>query len=148
MCEKLRVLNAVRDFRIGLPISHEQYLRLSPEKLVERLVNRHEYLLAIRVSEYLRLPTDKIYVHWASQKVKTSTEDDHAICDLVVQRLQGKHGISFESIAQAAYDEGRAHLATQLLNFEPRAGRQVPLLLNMEEDELALDKAIDSGDTD
>ncbi|EEH40515.2 vacuolar protein sorting-associated protein [Paracoccidioides lutzii Pb01] len=148
MCERLRVLNAVRDYRIGIPISYEQYLRLTPEKLIERLINRHEYLLAIRVSEYLHLPTDKIYVHWASEKVKTSTEDDDTICDLVVQKLQGKRGISFESIAQSAYDEGRGHLATQLLNFEPRAGRQVPLLLNMEEDTLALDKAIESGDTD
>ncbi|EAS28057.3 vacuolar protein sorting vps16 [Coccidioides immitis RS] len=148
MCEKLRVLNAVRDYRIGLPISYEQYLRLTPERLIERLINRHEYLLAIRLSEYLRLPADKIYVHWASQKVKTSSEDDEAICHLIVQRLHGKQGISFESIARAAYDEGRAHLATQLLNFEPRAGKQVPLLLSMEEDTLALDKAIESGDTD
>ncbi|KAK2773743.1 hypothetical protein FQN53_003980 [Emmonsiellopsis sp. PD_33] len=148
MCERLRVLNAVRDYQIGIPISYEQYLRLTPEKLIERLINRHEYLLAIRVSEYLHLPTDKIYVHWASQKVRTSTEDDDTICGLVVQKLQGKRGISFESIAQSAYDEGRAHLATQLLNHEPRAGRQVPLLLNMEEDDLALDKSIESGDTD
>ncbi|EEP80188.1 conserved hypothetical protein [Uncinocarpus reesii 1704] len=148
MCEKLRVLNAVRDYRVGLPISYEQYLRLTPEKLNERLINRHEYLLAIRVSEYLRLPADKIYVHWASQKVKVSSEDDEAICHLIVQKLHGKHGISFETIARAAYDEGRAHLATQLLNFEPRAGKQVPLLLSMEEDTVALDKAIESGDTD
>ncbi|PGH27681.1 hypothetical protein AJ80_00696 [Polytolypa hystricis UAMH7299] len=148
MCERLRVLNAVRDYRIGIPISYEQYMRLTPEKLIERLINRHEYLLAIRVSEYLHLPADKIYVHWASQKVKTSTEDDDAICELVVQKLQGKHGISFETIAQSAYDEGRARLATQLLNFEPRAGKQVPLLLSMEEDNVALDKAIESGDTD
>lgn len=148
MCEKLRVLNAVRDYQIGLPISYEQYLRLSPEKLVERLVNRHEFLLAIRVSEFLHLPADKIYVHWASQKVKNSHEDDDAICNLVVQRLQGKRGISFEAIAQSAYDEGRAHLATQLLNYELRAGKQVPLLLSMEEDDIALDKALESGDQD
>lgn len=148
MCERLRVLNAVRDYRIGIPISYEQYLRLTPDKLIDRLIHRHEYLLAIRVSEYLRLPTDKIYVHWASQKVKTSAEDDDTICHLVAEKLQGKRGISFESIAQSAYDEGRGHLATQLLNFEPRAGRQVPLLLKMEEDNLALDKALESGDTD
>lgn len=148
MCEKLRVLNAVRDYRVGLPISYEQYLRLAPEKLIERLMSRHEYLLAIRISEYLHLPADKIYVHWASQKVKTSSEADDAICNMVVERLEAKRGISFESVAQTAYDEGRAHLATQLLNFEPRAGKQVPLLLNMEEDTVALDKAIESGDTD
>lgn len=148
MCETLRVFNAVREYRIGLPISYDQYLRLTPEKLIQRLVNRHEYLLAIRVSEYLRLPTDKVYIHWASQKVRTSSEDEDTICRLIVTKLNNKHGISFESIARAAYDEGRSHLATELLNFEPRAGKQVPLLLSMEEDEIALDKAIESGDTD
>jgi len=148
MCETLRVFNAVREYRIGLPISYDQYLRLTPEKFIQRLVNRHEYLLAIRVSEYLRLPTDKVYIHWASQKVRTSSEDEDTICRLIVTKLNNKHGISFESIARAAYDEGRSHLATELLNFEPRAGKQVPLLLSMEEDEIALDKAIESGDTD
>ncbi|KAJ5587527.1 uncharacterized protein N7459_003292 [Penicillium hispanicum] len=148
MTEKLRVLTAARDYQIGLPISYEQYLRLTPEGLIERLISRHEYLLAIRVSEYLQIPADRIYVHWASQKVRVSTVDDEAVCKLIVQRLEGKPGISFEVIAQTAYDEGRSHLATQLLNHEPRAGKQVPLLLNMEEDELALDKAIESGDDD
>uniref|UniRef100_A0A093VGE7 Probable vacuolar protein sorting-associated protein 16 homolog n=1 Tax=Talaromyces marneffei PM1 TaxID=1077442 RepID=A0A093VGE7_TALMA len=146
--ERLRVLKAVRDFEIGMPISSEQYLRLTPERLLDRLINRHHYLLAIRMSEYIRLPTDKIYVHWASQKVKASTADDDSVCKLIVQRLEGKSGISFETIAQSAYDEGRAHLATQLLNHEPRAGKQVPLLLNMEEDSIALDKAMESGDPD
>ncbi|KAJ5629858.1 hypothetical protein N7528_003515 [Penicillium herquei] len=148
MTEKLRVLTALRDYQVGLPLSYDQYLRLSPEGLIERLISRHEYLLAIRVSEYLQIPADRIYVHWASQKVRISTVDDEAVCKLIVQRLDGKPGISFEVIAQAAYDEGRSHLATQLLNHEPRAGKQVPLLLNMEEDELALDKAIESGDDD
>ncbi|KKY21138.1 putative vacuolar protein sorting vps16 [Phaeomoniella chlamydospora] len=148
MCERLRVLNAVRDFKIGLPISQDQFLKLTPEKLIERLVNRRQYLMAIKISDFLSLPADKIYVHWASQKVKVSSEDDEIVCNLIVQRLNGKTGISFESIARAAYDEGRGHLATQLLNYEPRAGKQVPLLLDMEEDEVALDKAIESGDTD
>ena len=148
MCETLRVLNAVRDYRVGLPLTYEQYLRLTPAKLVQRLINRHEYLLALRVSEYLRLSTDKIYVHWASQKVRTATGDDDTICRAVVGKLADKRGVSFEVIARAAYDEGRGRLATQLLNHEPRAGRQVPLLLSMQEEEIALDKAIESGDTD
>jgi vacuolar protein sorting-associated protein 16 len=148
MCETLRVLNAVRFYEIGLPISYDQFLRLTPEKLVQRLINRHEYLLALRISEYLRLPTDRIYIHWACQKVRVSVDDEDTICRLIVQKLTGKRGISFEEIARAAHDEGRGRLATQLLNYEPRAGRQVPLLLSMEEDEIALDRAIESGDTD
>ena len=148
MCNDLRVLNAVRNFKVGLPISYEQYLRLSPERLIARLTHRREYLLAIKLSEFLQLPLNKIYVHWASQKVKGSSADDDSIREAIVDRLRGKHGVSFETIARAAYDEGRGHLATALLNYEPRAGKQVPLLLNMEEDDVALTKAIDSGDTD
>ncbi|KAK8123458.1 hypothetical protein PG999_003376 [Apiospora kogelbergensis] len=148
MCETLRVLNAVRYYEIGLPLSYEQYQRLTPEGLLQRLINRHEYLLALRVAGYLRLPTDRIYVHWASAKVRMGSEDDESICRMVVEKLAGKPGISFEAIAHAAYDEGRGRLATELLNHEPRAGRQVPLLLSMEEDEIALDKAIESGDSD
>ncbi|KXX78949.1 putative vacuolar protein sorting-associated protein 16 [Madurella mycetomatis] len=148
MCETLRVLNAVRFFEIGLPLSYEQYQRLSPSGLIARLLNRHEYLLALRIAGYLRLSTDRIYVHWASAKVRLGSEDDDTICRKIVDKLSGKPGISFEAIARAAYDEGRGRLATELLNHEPRAGRQVPLLLSMEEDELALDKAIESGDTD
>jgi vacuolar protein sorting-associated protein 16 len=148
MSEKLRVLNAVRDHHIGMPLTYAQFQRLTPEKLVERLINRREYLLAIRISQFLHVPTDKAYVHWASQKVKISAADDDSICREIVQRLEGKRGISYDTIAQTAYDEGRSHLATQLLNHEPRGGKQVPLLLNMEEDDLALDKAVASGDTD
>lgn len=39
-------------------------------------------------------------------------------------------------------------IVLQLLDHEPRAAEQVPLLLTMKEDTLALTKAIDSGDTD
>ncbi|CAO1599107.1 Vacuolar protein sorting-associated protein 16 [Xanthoria calcicola] len=148
MCEALRILNAMRDYRIGLPLSYDQYQRLTSEKLIQRLINRHEYHLAIRLSNYLHLPVSKIHVHWASQKVRTSTEDEDTICHTVVSKLNNKPGISFEVVARAAYDEGRSHLATQLLNHETRAGKQVPLLLAMEEDEIALDKALESGDID
>jgi hypothetical protein len=142
------VLNAVRFYEIGLPLSYEQFLRLTPEKLIRRLVNRHEYMLALRIANYLRLPTDHIYVHWASQKVRQGSEDEDTICRLIVEKLAGKRGVSFEEIARAAHDEGRGRLATELLNHELRAGKQVPLLLTMEEDEIALDKAIESGDSD
>lgn len=148
MTEALRVLNAVRFFEVGMPLSYEQYLRLTPERLVQRLVNRQDYLLALKISEFLHLPVDKIYVHWARQKVRSPTSDEDQICEEIVRKLNGKRGISFEEVARAAYDEGRGKLATDLLEHEPRAGKQVPLLLSIGEESVALDKAIDSGDTD
>lgn len=148
MCQTLRVLNAVRFYEIGLPLTYEQFIRLTPEHLIQRLVNRGHHLLALRVSEFVKIPTDCIYIHWACMKVKVSADDEDSICRMITTRLSEKRGISFEKIAQTAYDEGRGSLATRLLNSEPRAGRQVPLLLSMKEDEIALDKAIESGDTD
>ncbi|KAI9719917.1 MAG: hypothetical protein M1828_006047 [Chrysothrix sp. TS-e1954] len=148
MCETIRVLNAVRFYEVGIPLSYEQYLRLGPERLIRRLIYRQEYPIALRMAEYLHLPNDRIYVHWASRKVRTSGEDEALICAQIVDKFDGLDGISYEETARAAYDEGRHGLATQLLKNESRAGKQVPLLLDMGEDTVALDTAIDSGDTD
>ena len=148
MTETLRVLNAVRFYEVGLALSYEQYIRLTPERLIQRLTNRNQYLLALKIAEYLHLPTDRIYTHWACQKVRISTDSEETICRTIVSRLSGQKGVSFEEIARAAHEEGRSRLATELLVHEPRAGKQVPLLLSMKEDIVALDNAIESGDTD
>ncbi|KAK9316336.1 Vps16, N-terminal region-domain-containing protein [Lipomyces starkeyi] len=148
MCETLRVLNAVRYYDVGILITYEEFIRLTPERLIDRLISRQRYLLALRLSDYLQLPTDKIYIRWSCAKVKASPDDDNTICKTIVNKLKAVPGVSYEEIARTAYDEGRSKLATLLLNYEPRAGRQVPLLLDMEEDEIALIKAVESGDPD
>lgn len=43
---------------------------------------------------------------------------------------------------------GSCWFALQLLDFEARSGEQVPLLLKMKRSQLALSKAVESGDTD
>ncbi|QIW94598.1 hypothetical protein AMS68_000116 [Peltaster fructicola] len=148
MTEALRVLNAVRYFKIGMPLSYEQYIRLTPERLIQRLINRQEYLLALKICKYLFLPEDRVCVHWARRKVRSSGATEDGIAGEIVQKLSGKRGISFEEVARAAFDEGREKLAISLLEHEVRAGKQVPLLLESGEQTVALDKATQSGDTD
>ena len=46
-----------------------RYRRLTPKVLVDRLVNRNQHLLALRIAEYLKMKVDRILVHWASEKV-------------------------------------------------------------------------------
>eukprot|EP00003_Mantamonas_plastica_P023305 TRINITY_DN416_c0_g1_i1.p1 TRINITY_DN416_c0_g1~~TRINITY_DN416_c0_g1_i1.p1 ORF type:complete len:831 (-),score=270.28 TRINITY_DN416_c0_g1_i1:30-2522(-) len=147
MCKMLRVINAVRFYSIGIPITLHQLQVLTPQGLVERLINRHEHLLAIRICEYLKLKTDRVLVHWACAKVKTE-DSDHDIHEAIVDKLSSVPGVSYVEIASTANRVGRPELATMLLDFEPRAADQVPLLLSMQEDELALVKAIESGDSD
>lgn len=77
------------------------------------------------------------------------TADDE-VCKLIVDKFEQLGGteVSYAEIAKKAWEVGRSRLATKLLDHESRASDQVPLLLTMKEDKLALLKAVDSGDTD
>lgn len=156
--QALKVLNAVRFYEIGIPLSYAQYTQLSPSHLVSRLLARNLHLLALRISAYLALPPDAVLRHWACAKILrskpvaagTELDGDDALCRTIVEKFEnlGGRGVSYADIAKRAWEVGRTALATKLLDFETKASDQVPLLLSMKEDKLALTKAVESGDTD
>ncbi|KAH9833258.1 vacuolar protein sorting-associated protein 16 [Rhodofomes roseus] len=162
MGQALKVLNAVRFYEIGIPISYAQYTQLSPAHLINRLTARNLHLLALRISSYLSLKPDAVLKHWACAKIVRSKptatgagrdaelDGDDAVCRSIVEKFEslGRGEVSYADIAKRAWEVGRATLATKLLDHEPRASDQVPLLLSMKEDKLALTKAVESGDTD
>ena len=150
-CRKLRVLNHVRGSDVACPLTHAQLEALTPQALVDRLVARHEHRLALLVCDYLALPgvRDRVLVHWACAKVRASNRlADEAVRDLLRAKLAGVASVSYADIAATADGAGRRKLATMLLGFEPRAADQVPILLRMREGRLALEKALQAGDTD
>merc|ERR1712137_1152682 len=147
MCKDLRVLNSIRDENIGIPMTIDQYNYLSMSGVLERLLNRHQHLLAFQICQYRKTEPDVVLTHWACSKVKTD-QPDRIILQEISEKLKSIPGISYAGIASTAYKYGKSTLATQLLDFEPRAADQVPLLISMAQDELALKKAIESGDTD
>ncbi|KAI8328235.1 Vps16, C-terminal region-domain-containing protein [Chlamydoabsidia padenii] len=147
MAQSLRVLNAVRHNKIGIPLTYAQYIR-SPESLVDRLIQRHQHLLALRIAEHLNIKTDKILIHWACAKIKISSKDENATCRMIARKLTISRGLPFAQVAKAAYNMGQTRLALKLLEYEPRKADQVPLLISMQEDEASLIKSIESGDTD
>jgi hypothetical protein len=51
-------------------------MTLTPDVLINRLIARREYLLALRICEYLRLSKSRVLVHWACQKVACGQPDD------------------------------------------------------------------------
>ncbi|KAG2036792.1 vacuolar assembling sorting protein VPS16 [Suillus americanus] len=155
MGQALKVLNAVRFYEIGIPLTYSEYQYVSPAHLINRLTSRNLHLLAIRVSSFLSLKPDVVLKHWASVKIarsKSSAADgeDDEVCRLIVDKFEKLGGgeVSYADIARRAWEVGRTGLATKLLDHETRACDQVPLLLTMKEDKLALVKAVDSGDTD
>ncbi|KAI0325164.1 vacuolar protein sorting-associated protein 16 [Cubamyces sp. BRFM 1775] len=160
--QALKVLNAVRFYEIGIPLSYAQYTQLSPTHLISRLLARDLHLLALRISSYLSLPPDAVLKHWACAKILRSKpsasgsgknaelDGDDALCRVIVEKFEqlGGRGVSYADIAKRAWEVGRTALATKLLDHETKASDQVPLLLSMQEDKLALMKAVESGDTD
>ncbi|KAJ7598995.1 Vps16, N-terminal region-domain-containing protein [Mycena floridula] len=164
MGQTLKVLNAVRFYEIGIPLSYSQYNYTSPSHLISRLTSRNMHLLALRISTYLSMKPDTVLKHWATAKILRSRPSttgtgvdaevggigDDEVCKLIVDKFKqlGGADVSYAEIAKRAWEVGRRSLATKLLDHESRAADQVPLLLTMEEDRLALEKAVDSGDSD
>jgi len=162
--------------QVGLPLTCAQFDQLTAEVVIDRLVSRHLHRMALLLCDYLKIDKDRVLVHWACAKVGSTTghrlvwirydarlyphlnavqirasndADPRALCDLIRGKLVATSGhVSYADIAATADAAGMKRLATMLLDYEPRAADKVPLLLKMREVDLALAKAIDSGDTD
>ncbi|KAM7260084.1 hypothetical protein ACFE04_015825 [Oxalis oulophora] len=114
----LRVLNSVRDPDIGIPLSVQQYKEV-------------------------------VIMHWACSKITASLAiPDATLLEILLDKLRLCKGISYAAVAAHADKSGRRKLAAMLVEHEPRSSKQVPLLLSIGEEDTALIKATESGDTD
>ncbi|XP_077525219.1 vacuolar protein sorting-associated protein 16 homolog [Amblyomma americanum] len=151
-CRLLRVLNAVRDHMVGLPLTYLQLQCLSVDVLLDRLVLRQHYYLALKIAKFLRLQepegASRILAHWACYKVAQLHIPTDEVAKAISEKLASSPGILYSEIARKAVDCGRQDLAIKLLDCEPRASEQVPILVELGQEERALVKAIESGDTD
>ncbi|GER53384.1 vacuolar protein sorting-associated protein [Striga asiatica] len=149
MCKTLRVLNAVRHPEIGIPLSIQQYKLLTPSVLINRLINAHNHLLALRISEYLSMSQETVLMHWTCTKISASAAvPDVSLLEILLDKLKVCKGISYAAVAAHADKSGRRKLAAMLVEHEPRSSKQIPLLLSIGEEDTALIKATESGDTD
>lgn len=65
----LRVLNAIRQSDIGMPLTIDQFYHLKPNVVLDRLVFRKHYGLAIQIAKHLTLSETRILEHWAYHKI-------------------------------------------------------------------------------
>ncbi|CAD5122098.1 DgyrCDS10548 [Dimorphilus gyrociliatus] len=148
-CEELRVLNELRSPKIGIGISYKQFKHLSLPVVLDRLILRKHFALAVKICEFLKLnqERERIFGQWATFKISQSDKSDEVIADCIVGKL-GTNYMAYAHIAEKALKMERRDLAARLLEFEPRSSKQVPMLLKMQRNETALSKAIESGDVD
>lgn len=149
-CRIIRVLNSIRYYKIGIPMTFEQFKKCGPESLVQRLTTRYNHLLALKICEYLKVDPNRVLTKWACDKMELSSDavSDEFLGEAILSKLTKFSGISYAEIANAAFRRGRQSLASMLLDREPKSKDQVPLLISMKLDVEALSKAISSIDTD
>ena len=144
-CKRVRVLNAVRRPEVGLLLTSAQYEYLGPQRLLLRLLAQQQHLLALRLSEFLRLPKMQAAVvhHWGRCKIHqvAATYGDEQLEAALLVKLRACPTGSHAELAAEAHHVGRRSLALRLVAHEMHATRQVPLLLHMGEPQLALEKA-------
>ncbi|KAI8443179.1 Vps16, N-terminal region-domain-containing protein [Phakopsora pachyrhizi] len=156
MSKALRVLNAVRHYKVGIPLTYEQYSAHSPAHLISRLTARSHHLLALRIAEFLNLSPGLVLRHWARNLILSapkatefaSANTSHGICQKIVSNLEGRHSVSPADIAEIAWSLGKSQLSVELLQYEKKPAKQIPLLMKMERGGEALNQSIKSLDPD
>ncbi|XP_049939915.1 vacuolar protein sorting-associated protein 16 homolog isoform X2 [Schistocerca serialis cubense] len=131
------LFEASKQFQKG---SHraDEYIRIVKDKLEEAVKN------CIEAAGYeFDTDTQKMLI-----RVKQTQLDREQVAREIAEKLGDTPGVSYSDIAIKAADCGRTQLAIKLMDYEPRANLQVPLLLRLGEVKPALVKAIESGDTD
>jgi hypothetical protein len=120
MCQTIRVLNAIRHPQIGLPLTYDQYEALTSPVIINRLISRRHFALAIEISKYLNMNNEdgiiKILSNWALYKVGQNEIEDEKVAVMIKAKLGDTPGISYADIARCAIQAGRPALAIKV-NF-------------------------------
>ncbi|RNE96767.1 putative vacuolar protein sorting complex subunit, partial [Trypanosoma conorhini] len=151
MVRRLRVLNALRKSKAGMLMSQAQFLSLEGDRLADRLVQMDQHQLAYCICNCLGFNTRRVMTEWALAKLTkhslTVAEEKQVALD-VIEKLKEVNQNSHAEIAYKLYLKQKTHAALLLLEAEKIASRQVPKLLEIDQPELALQKAVKSGDAD
>lgn len=150
-CQTLRVLNNIRRAIVGISLSWVQFELLSRNVLLDRLIVRRDYDLAMSIASYLKMSasdgTLRILSNWASRKVQEVDLTDDEVSRIIRKKLGDTPGLSYADIANEAIKRGRRNLALKLASYEMKPSKQVPLLLALDEKQNSIERAISSGDT-
>ena len=140
---KLRILNALRNPKVGFVLTASQLEALTPTGVVARLVAMKRPALATSISQYMRLPRSVQLYCRACQAaaVVQAAPKDSSDAETAEKALQILHGgettnpnVSFRggyaTIAMGASRAGRPGVANLLLMMETSVADKVPALLS------------------
>ena len=68
ICKNLRVLNGLREYKIGIPLTMQQYETLGAEVVIDRLLQRRLFPLASKICQFLQVSWENIFHQKANVK--------------------------------------------------------------------------------
>ncbi|KAF8002921.1 hypothetical protein HF325_002166 [Metschnikowia pulcherrima] len=155
----LKVFNQLRLPEVGIFLTNSQASDIGWPTIIEMLLSRSFYVLALSIVEILDLKDCKppIFVHWCCGKIRAERDlDDIELFRIVLKRLLAasdhkgpvRNYISAQPIFDVALQEGRLDLCKLLVNLEPLAPVKIKQLLRIDEVDLALIKCFQTCDYD
>lgn len=154
----LRVLNAIRSRRVGIPVTTEQLNELGFGNLIRRLSEYSLHLLALRVAAFCALSPNDALTGWILDALQTKDPDD-LIAEKIIACFEfvrtafkdigrGAYSLPYISAAEYANAAGRRRCAEILLRRESNPALKIPIYLDMGQYSLALVAAMASNDSD
>ena len=68
MCKKLRILNAIKEYKIGMPLTMSQFDKLSPKVVIDRFLQRRLFALASKMCQFMQIQGE--FKSWILEKVR------------------------------------------------------------------------------
>jgi hypothetical protein len=137
---KLRVMNGLRDPRVGLVLTTAQYDHVTPAGVVARLVAINRPALATAISKYLDLPNNvQLYARSAKAAAFVASDTAHSDAETaeaaikIINEDQDDAAVNcggYASVALAAGKAGRPGVANLLLMLESSVADKVPALIS------------------
>ena len=150
LARSLRILNALRDPDVGLPMTLVHLGGLGMPRLLDRLCNTGHFLLAFRICEALDYSTDQVISKWACGRILTAAPGtaDEELYTSLKDKLGSFSSVSWSAIARYSNNCGRVGLAAELVKLDEKIEDQIPLLLEIGAIDTAFEKACKAGDPD
>lgn len=146
-CDLLRVLNVLKS--LGIFVTATQFKKLTLNGIINRLLKANNFYDCFQICQFLntqeKIPT--IIATWASTKIQLSPdmEDDELFKLIEEQCSKQRLPLPMAQIGQTAFFEGRFNLARKLILKEPLSYVKLPMLLELDDNQIALKEAQKTG---
>ncbi len=152
VCRDLRILNNMRTFDNPRFITYDQYKRLEPKELIDRLIKSQNFFLANEISLFLNLKIRKVYQKWAIAKIKSlpnglTANEEIEYYNEIQRKLNEITGISYIKLAKKAFKYRKEEIGIKFLENERSILTKIPQYVELRKWEKALELAFETYDS-